>query len=349
MISTNGTTPLHVDDIPAVLRLAQTSELYTPAQLELIETLCVGFASGQRVDDYEVIVSRKDKDLNGFLIFRKRSLTKAAFEIGYLGGSDDNPLSQLLETLRQEALSRGGKLIFTELPDLPKWQLILAVLQNAGYILAGETPHLYAPGLGTRHYALHFDQAASNQPQMPAPAPEVQAILSPQPTITTTLSVVPTVREHRSAILDMTAATSVFTTDDQAVVQELLDLYLEKGLSEGYFFLSCLDGNHMIAYTCFGPRPATVGTYDLYWICTNARRRQQGAGRRLMAVVEEQALERNGYLVVLETSSTLPFTPTRKFYEALGYSQIVHIEKFYSDDDGLVVYAKYLKPMTNVL
>src|SRR3990172_3544960 len=175
---------------------------------------------------------------------------------------------------------------------------------------------------------------------MPAPAPGVQAILSPQPTTATTLSVVPTVGEHRSAILDMTAATAVFTTGDQAVVQELLDLYLERGLSEGYFFLSCLDRNHVVAYTCFGPRPSTVGTYDLYWICTDTRHRQQGAGRRLMASVEEQVLERGGYLVVLETFDTLAYSPTRNFYESLGYRRMAHIEKFYSDSEGLVVYAK---------
>jgi ribosomal protein S18 acetylase RimI-like enzyme len=114
-------------------------------------------------------------------------------------------------------------------------------------------------------------------------------------------------------------------------------------LSEDTIFFSCLDGDDVVAYTCFGPRASTIGTYDLYWICTDTRRRQQGAGRRLMAEVETQVLERDGYLVVLETSDTPAFTPTRKFYEALGYARIVHIERFYSDTDGLVVYAKYLR------
>jgi len=64
-----------------------------------------------------------------------------------------------------------------------------------------------------------------------------------------------------------------------------------------------------------------------------------------MQAVEAYVLKHGGYLVLLETEDTPAFTPTRKFYEAIGYTQIVHIEKFYSNTNGLVVYAKYLKPV----
>lgn len=336
---------LQTNDVQSVLDLAQASGLYTPAQLDLIRERCLGFASGKRVDGYEVIVNRNGKGVKGFLIFRKRTLTEATFEISQLGSHTHSETTHLLEALKSEVLNRAGKLIFAEMPDLPVWQSILTSLQNAGYHLAGETSHLYAPGSGTKHYALHLDRPTQSQPQPPDITSKSPAASASQPTTGTTISVVPTASEHRSAILEITATTSVFGKDDQEIVQELLDLYLEQGLSEGYYFLSCLDGNNLIAYTCFGPRPSTIGTYDLYWICTDTRRRQQGAGRRLMEAVEAQVLERGGYLVVLETSDTPAFTPTRKFYEALGYARIVHIERFYSDADGLVVYARYLRTL----
>jgi len=332
-----------ITDIQRVLDLAQASGLYTPAQLELIRERCAGSASGRRVDDYEVLVSRSGAEVEGFLIFRKRTLTEAAFEISHMGSKDSDQLAYLLNALQSEARRRAGKLIFAELPDLPAWQPVLDTLRNAGYRLAGETPHLYAPGSGTKHYALHLGGSSQSQPLLPPRTSNAQVAGSPQPASAPTLAVVPTTRDHRRAILEITATTPVFGKDDQEIVEELLDLYLAKGLAEGYYFLSCLDANEVIAYTCFGPRPSTVGTYDLYWICTDTRRRQQGAGRGLMAEVERQVLERNGYLVVLETSDTLIFEPTRKFYEALGYTRNVHIERFYSDDDGLVVYAKYLR------
>jgi GNAT superfamily N-acetyltransferase len=336
---------LKPNEIQPTLDLAQATGLYTPAQLELIRDRCTGFANGKRVDDYEVLVSRRGAKVEGFLIFRKRTLTEAAFEISHLGSYDPSQIAPLLNTLKAEVRNRAGKLIFAELPDLAPWWPILALLQNAGYSLAGETPDLYAPGSGTKHYALHLDGSSQSQPQPPPLASNTQIAGSSQPSSTIAPSVVPTTRDHRSAILEITATTSVFGKDDQQIVQELLDLYLGKGLSEGYYFLSCLDGNDVIAYTCFGPRPSTIGTYDLYWICTDTRRRQHGAGRKLMAEVEAQVLERGGYLVVLETSDTLAFTPTRKFYEALGYARIVHIVRFYSDTDGLVVFAKYLRPV----
>jgi len=330
-------------EVQPVLQLAQVSGLYTPAQLELIRERCAGFVGGRPVDGYEVLVSQSGAEVEGFLIFRKRTLTEAAFEISQLGSKDLGQLAYLLNVLQSEVHKRAGKLIFAELPDLPSWQPVLEVLQNAGYRLAGETPHLYAPGSGTKHYALHLDGSSQSQPSLPPAASGAHAAGSPQSASASALVVVPTTRDHRSAILEITATTPVFGKDDQEIVAELLDLYLEKGLAEGYYFLSCLDGDEVVAYTCFGPRPSTVGAYDLYWICTDTRRRQQGAGRRLMAEVEAQVLERGGYLVVLETSDTPAFESTRKFYEALGYERVVHIERFYSDGEGLVVFAKYLR------
>lgn len=337
---------LRSNDIEAVVRLAQASGLYTPAQLDLIDERCAGFASGQRADDYEVIVSRTDETVWGFLIFRRRSLTEAAFEIGQIGGRDPSQMARLLETLRDEVLKREGKLIFAELPDQPGWHPILNLLQTAGYRLAGQTAHIYAPGSGTRHYALHLRRAG--QTQLPAPAwPPALPTTGASPSAPAiTLSVIPTTSAHRFAIAEVTANTLVFAEEDQAVVEELLDLYLNKGIAEGYIFLSCLDGEAVVAYACYGPRPSTVGTYDLYWICTDARRRQQGAGRSLMAAIEAQVIERAGYLVLLETSDAPAFAPTRKFYEALGYARVVHLEQFYSDTDGLVVYAKYLRSVS---
>jgi len=336
---------LQVRDVETVLRLARVSGLYTPTQLGVIAERCAGFLRGQREDDYEVMVIRVDATARGFVIFRKRSLTEAAFEIGQIGGSESGQIAHLLETLRHETLKRNGRLIFAELPDRPEWQFIHEALQRAGYAVAGQTPHLYAPGAGTRHYALHLsedERGSSPTPGLPPAHPTTRAS---HPTGATTLSVVPTTSAHRAAILDMTTNTSVFVEEDHVVVEELLELYLNRGPAEGYYFLSCLAGEVVVAYVCYGPRPSTSGAYDLYWICADPRRRQQGAGRRLMAAVEAHVLERGGYLVLLETSDTTVFAPTRAFYEALGYARVVHIERFYSESDGLVVYAKYLRPV----
>jgi len=201
---------LSTAEIQPLLQLAQATGLYTPAQFELIRERCVGFVNGQRADDYEVLVSRKDEVLSGFLIFRKRSLTRAAFEIGQIGSTDPGQIARLLEALRQEVLHRSGKLIFAELPDLPQWQPIHTTLQDTSYFVAGETPHVYAPGSGTRHYVLHLDRVTPEQTRMPVAVIHQPATPPAQPSTLTTVSVVPTVEAHRPAILEITATTSVF-------------------------------------------------------------------------------------------------------------------------------------------
>jgi ribosomal protein S18 acetylase RimI-like enzyme len=333
---------LKPEDLPALRRLAHASGLYSPAQLDWIAQRGLGFANGQRVDDYEAWVSRAEAGVNGFLVFRKRALTEAAFEIGQLGG-DRPAITELLAALQSEIIGRGGKLIFAELPDGPHWEPIFDELRGAGYRLAGSTPHLYAPGAGARHYALHLDRAAPGPTVLPDPDPAHAA--TPSRPLAPTLPVIATPPEHRAAILEMAASTTLFTKEDREVVQELLEAYLLAGPEGDYRFLSCVAGEALVAFACYGPRASTSGAYDLYWICADARRRQQGAGRSLMAAIEAEVLRQGGYLMLLETLDSSEFTPARKFYEALGYRRLVHIARFYSEREGMVLYARHLRPV----
>ena len=47
-------------------------------------------------------------------------------------------------------------------------------------------------------------------------------------------------------------------------------------------------------------------------------------------------------LVVVETSSRADYTPTRRFYEARGYTRTATIPGYYAPGDDLVIYTKDL-------
>jgi GNAT superfamily N-acetyltransferase len=126
-------------------------------------------------------------------------------------------------------------------------------------------------------------------------------------------------------------------------VEELWNAYRDKGEeASGYTFLVYRDADRVLGYACFGPHPLTHGTFDLYWIAVDPKARGHGIGRALLNRVDAEIQAQGGRLLLIETSSTPAYAPTRCFYEACGYSCVATIQDFYAPGDGLVIFAKCL-------
>ena len=69
-----------------------------------------------------------------------------------------------------------------------------------------------------------------------------------------------------------------------------------------------------------------------------------GLGGKLLEFVEQDIREQQGRLLLIETSSTQHYQPTRKFYLKKGYALAADIADFYADGDGLVVFSKRISP-----
>jgi hypothetical protein len=62
----------------------------------------------------------------------------------------------------------------------------------------------------------------------------------------------------------------------------------------------------------------------------------------LLAFVEADVREQGGRLLIVETSSTPHYEPTRRFYLKYGYTHAATVPDFYSDGDGMAVFTKRL-------
>ena len=141
----------------------------------------------------------------------------------------------------------------------------------------------------------------------------------------------------------ITTNTSVFSQEEKECVDELWREYLAQGSERsGYYFLVDKENDHILGYTCFGPRSLTSGTYDLYWIAVDSNARRGGVGRRLLAASEEAIRKLGGRLIVLETSGLPYYKPTRNFYLATGYTLEATLKDFYKDGDDLIIFTKRL-------
>jgi D-alanine-D-alanine ligase len=135
----------------------------------------------------------------------------------------------------------------------------------------------------------------------------------------------------------------MFTPDEVACVNELWVEYLRDGsANDGYAFLAARQGEQVLGFACFGHRPLTESTYDLYWIAVDQRLHQQGIGSAILHQVESDIRQRGGRLLIVETSGDEEYVPTRRFYERQGYQIEANICDFYKPGVSLVIYSKRL-------
>ena len=148
--------------------------------------------------------------------------------------------------------------------------------------------------------------------------------------------------QDRAPLERILRETLMFTDAEIDVALELLDVGLGQRPGDGYAFLVAEQDGDVVGYACFGPTPATDGTWDLYWVAVDRSRQRSGIGRALVAAVEEHARALGGRLLVVETSGRDAYAPTRAFYERSGYPEHARIRDFYRDGDDKVLHVKRL-------
>ena len=144
-------------------------------------------------------------------------------------------------------------------------------------------------------------------------------------------------------IQDITARAGVFSQEDVDCVSELWEEYLTLGSEHcGYNFIVDRDGDQVFGYACYGPRDLTDGVFDLYWIAVDPKSRRNSVGRGLLTASEEEVRKAGGRMLIIETSGTSHYEPTRKFYLSMGYAIEATIKDFYVKGDDLKIFTKRL-------
>jgi len=151
-------------------------------------------------------------------------------------------------------------------------------------------------------------------------------------------------QRDRSDLIEVINGIDIFKPDEKVTAIELIDETLENKEKDEYsysIFIYEFD-NKAIGYHCVGKRYMTEGTFDLYWIVTDASFQGKGIGKELLKHAEEFIKEKNGYLVLAETSSQPSYEATRKFYLNNDYEVLAEIKNFYKVNDNLIIFGKYL-------
>ena len=151
----------------------------------------------------------------------------------------------------------------------------------------------------------------------------------------------PMARSDKSFVMELIAATDFFRPEEVEVAEELIDIYLTHPDQKDYDVVVIESDEHEVAgYLTWGGTAMAVGTYDLYWMAVSPHHQGKGYGRQLVAWLEARVKELGGRLIIIETSSSPKYEPTRGFYLGLKYREIARIPDYYQDGDDRVIYIK---------
>jgi len=157
----------------------------------------------------------------------------------------------------------------------------------------------------------------------------------------------PTTPDDTPTLVALAEATAVFKPHEIAALGEVLDDYHAANRDYGHAALTALDdAGTVVGFAYLAPAAMTDRTWELWWLAVDVRRQGQGHGRRLLESAEDHARRQAARLLLIDTSDTPLYLPTRGFYLKAGYTEAAVVADFYADGDGKVVYAKRVTAMT---
>ena len=144
----------------------------------------------------------------------------------------------------------------------------------------------------------------------------------------------------KDQIRQLVQSSGFFSPEEIRIAVELIEERLSHGIPSGYFFLFAESEGNIVGYTCFGPIPATMYSYDLYWIVVHNNFRRSGIGKKLLAQTEYLIGTQGGRSIYIDTSSRDQYNTTRMFYSRCGYRKDAFVKDFYEPGDSKITYVK---------
>ncbi|MGA1824249.1 MAG: N-acetyltransferase family protein [bacterium] len=134
-----------------------------------------------------------------------------------------------------------------------------------------------------------------------------------------------------------------FSSEEITIAISLAEERIIKGDKSGYYFLFAQHSGEIIGYTCFGPIPGTLRSFDLYWIAIHKRFCRFGIGKRLLSKTESLIAGMGGRRIYIETSSRSSYKAARQFYSYCEYKEEALLKNFYAPGDDKIIYHKEIQ------
>jgi GNAT superfamily N-acetyltransferase len=144
-------------------------------------------------------------------------------------------------------------------------------------------------------------------------------------------------------LLALTSGTGYFKPMEVETLEGVLEDYHASNRDDfGHRAFVWEEDGVVVGYAYHAPEEMTDRTWYLWWIAVAADQQGRGRGGKLLAFVEGDVRALGGRLLVVETSTTEHYEPTRRFYLKHNYTAASEIQDFYADGDGMAIFTKRL-------
>lgn len=124
-------------------------------------------------------------------------------------------------------------------------------------------------------------------------------------------------------------------------LDEMISDYLNNAETQDIWF-TYEENNTPTAIGYCVPEKLTNGTYNLLAIGVSQDAQRNGVATAMMSYIEQQLKQKEGRILIVETSSDDAQIGARKFYEKIGYTQMAIIPDFWNDGEDKIVFGKKL-------
>lgn len=124
-------------------------------------------------------------------------------------------------------------------------------------------------------------------------------------------------------------------------LDEMISDYFNNPETQDIWF-TYIDDNIPIAIGYCVPEKFTDGTYNLLAIGVSRDSQRKGVASEMMNYIEQLLKQKDGRILIVETSSDDAQIGARKFYKQIGYTQEAVIRDFWKDGEGKIVFWKKL-------
>lgn len=107
-------------------------------------------------------------------------------------------------------------------------------------------------------------------------------------------------------------------------------------------WLTCEDRETVIGFCYAAPEPLTEGTWNMLAIAVLPDSQGRGAGKAIVARLEDELRGDGQRVLIADTSGTDAFAKTRAFYKQCGYAEEARIRDFWAAGDDKIVFWKAL-------
>lgn len=156
------------------------------------------------------------------------------------------------------------------------------------------------------------------------------------------MQVRPTRGDDISGLRAVVDGTALFPSE---MLQEMVHGFLSDSESTELWFTCERDGE-IVGFCYAVPEELADGTWNMLAIAVLPSVQGQGCGGALVDRLEIELRARGQRILIVDTSGTEAFAPTRAFYRKNGYTEEARIRDFWAEGDDKVVFWKSLTEMS---